>query len=220
MNQMKSQDRLPEDSAESKAPGFVVERRFFVRAAPIAVAALALGLPSAESRERLAESASLDFDEFVKECAALARQAIADSSLNEEAHIFRLSLAASRLALKGVPRGKLGQFEGLNPPVEFGPLHVAVPLAIIQWRLSPGATLPAHNHTPADIISLCIEGECAIRHFDIVGDAPEYSSRETFLIRETRNDLLTPGRVSSLSDRKSTRLNSSHLNEYRMPSSA
>ncbi|HST19854.1 MAG TPA: hypothetical protein VLR90_01955 [Blastocatellia bacterium] len=202
MNQMKSQDRSPEDSAESKAPGFVVERRFFVHAAPIALAALALGLPeklSAESRERLTESASLDFDEFVKECAALAKQAIADSSLNEEAHIFRLSMAASRLALKGVPRGKLGQFVGLNPPVEFGPLHVAAPLAIIQWRLAPGATLPAHNHTPADIISLCIEGECAIRHFDIVGDAPEYSSRETFLILETRNDLLTPGRVSSLS---------------------
>jgi hypothetical protein len=202
MNQMKSQDRLPEDSAERKAPGFVVERRFFVGAAPIAIAALALGLPeklSAESRERLTESASLDFDEFVKECAALARQAIADSSLNEEAHIFRLSMAASRLALKGVPRGKLGQFGGFNPPIEFGPLHVAAPLAIIQWRLAPGATLPAHNHTPADILSLCIEGECAIRHFDIVGDAPEYSSRETFLIRETRNDLLTPGRVSSLS---------------------
>ena len=51
MNKMKSQDRLPEDSAESKAPGFVVERRFFVRAAPIVIAALALGLPSAESRE-------------------------------------------------------------------------------------------------------------------------------------------------------------------------
>ncbi|HKS39572.1 MAG TPA: hypothetical protein VJX74_03085 [Blastocatellia bacterium] len=202
MNQIKSQYRSPEDSAESKAPGFVEERRFFVRAAPIAIAALALGLPeklSAESRESLTESASLDFDEFVKECAALAKQAIADSSLDEEAHIFRLSMVASRLALKGVPRGKLGQFGGLNPPVEFGPLHIAAPLAIIQWRLAPGATLPAHNHTPADILSLCIEGECAIRHFDIVGDAPEYSSRETFLIRETRNDLLTPGRVSSLS---------------------
>lgn len=206
MNEMKSQDRVNHEAAEmmddEPSPGFVVERRFFVRAAPIAIAALALGLTervSAASRERLMESASLDFEEFIKECATLAKQAIADSSLNEEAHIFRLSLAASRLALKAVPKAKLGQFAGLTPPVEFGPLHIAAPLAIIQWRLAPGATLPAHNHTPADIISLCTEGECAIRHFDIVGDAPEYSSRETFLIRETRNDLLTPGRVSSLS---------------------
>jgi predicted metal-dependent enzyme (double-stranded beta helix superfamily) len=104
--------------------------------------------------------------------------------------------------LKTVPQGKLGQFAGLNPPVEFGPLHVAAPLAIIQWRLAPGATLPAHNHNPADIISLCIEGECIVRHFDIEGSAPDYSSKETFLIRETRNDLLTPGRMSSLSTRR------------------
>jgi hypothetical protein len=209
MDQLKSSGRTCEDAVEmfedeppSRATGFVVERRFFVRAAPIAVAALALGLPeklSAEGRGRFRETASLDFDEFVKECAGLAKQAIADSSLNEEAHLFRLSLAASRLGLKGVPRGRLGRFGGLNPPVEFGPLHVAAPLAIIQWRLAPGATLPAHNHEPADIISLCIEGECTVRHFDIVGDAPGYSSGETFLIRETRNDLLTPGRMSSLS---------------------
>jgi hypothetical protein len=148
------------------------------------------------------ESASLDFAEFIKECAALAKQAMQDISLNEEAHLFRLALAASRLGLKTVPQGKLGQFAGLNPPVEFGPLHVAAPLAIIQWRLAPGATLPAHNHNPADIISLCIEGECTVRHFDIEGQAPEYSSKETFMIRETRNDLLTPGRMSSLSTRR------------------
>lgn len=209
MDNRESSERLSEEAADtledeslSKATGFVIERRFFVRAAPLATAALALGLPerlSAESRERLIESASLNFEEFIKECAGLAKQAIEGSSLNEEAHIFRLSLAASRLGLNGVPKGKLGQFGGLNPPVEFGPLHIAAPLAIIQWRLAPGATLPAHNHTPADIISLCVEGECTVRHFDIVSDAPEYSSKETFLIRETRNDLLTAGRMSSLS---------------------
>lgn len=206
---MKSSDCLQEDSAETfddealnQTPGFVMKRRFFVRAAPIAIAGLALDLSeksSAESRERLMKNVSLDFEEFIKECAALAKQAFENSGLNEEAHISRLSQAASRLALKSVPKGKLGQFGELNPPVEFGPLHVAAPLAIIQWWLAPGATLPAHNHTPADIISLCIEGECTIRHFDIVGDAPEYASKETFLIRETRNDVLTPGRASSLS---------------------
>jgi hypothetical protein len=157
---------------------------------------------SNDSKEGMMESASLDFSAFIKECAALAKQAMQDISLNEEAHLFRLALAASRLGLKTVPQGKLGQFAGLNPPVEFGPLHVAAPLAIIQWRLAPGATLPAHNHNPADIISLCIEGECTVRHFDIEGQAPEYSSKETFMIRETRNDLLTPGRMSSLSTRR------------------
>jgi len=143
--------------------------------------------------------APLDFEGFVKECAELAKIAQHETGLNEEAHIFRLSAAASRLRLTSVPKGKLGAFAGLSPPVEFGPLTIAVPLAIIQWRLAPGATLPAHNHNPADVISLCLKGACTVRHFDIVDGAPDYSSKKPFLIRESRNDLLTPGRMSSLS---------------------
>ena len=192
-------------------PGFAIERRFFLRAAPIAVAALALGVPErllarsgtgagvAAPGNNAPETAWLDFAEFVKECAGLAKTAFEDSTLNEEAHLFRLSTIASRLELDAVPRTQLGKFGGLNPPVEFGPLRIEMPLAIIQWRLAPGATLPAHNHELADIISLCLQGECVVRHFDIVGEAPQYSSKDSFLIRETRSDLLTPGRMSSLS---------------------
>jgi hypothetical protein len=191
---------------EAIAPGYVIERRFFIRAASIAAAALAFA-SSARVFARVSETASaapsldppLDFESFIRECSELAKTAQTEVSLNEEAHIFRLSAMASRLRLTSVPKGKLGAFAGLNPPVEFGPLKIAVPLAIIQWRLAPGATLPAHNHNPADVISLCLEGACTVRHFDIVDRAPDYSSKETFLIRETRNDLLTPGRMSSLS---------------------
>jgi hypothetical protein len=185
--------------------GYSIERRVFIRAAPMAIAALALASPSRMfARDAMrsgssAEEAKIDFDDFVKQCLVLARAAQQELSLNEEAHIFRLSEAASRLRLTSVPKAKLGPFVGLDPPVEFGPIKVVPPLAIIQWRLSPGAVLPPHNHNPADVISLCLEGDCTVRHFEIVGTAPEYSSKETFLVRESRNDLLTPGRMSSLS---------------------
>jgi hypothetical protein len=188
---------------EAIAPGYEVERRFFIRAASIATAALAAPA-NVFARGVVASAvanvdAPLDFEGFVKECAELAKIAQQEASLNEEAHIFRLSAKASRLLPASVPKGKLGAFAGLSPPVEFGPLKIAAPLAIIQWRLAPGATLPAHNHNPADVISLCLEGACTVRHFDIVDSAPDYSSRKTFLIRESRNDLLMPGRMSSLS---------------------
>jgi hypothetical protein len=210
MNNM-DQTKLLSDSTSTKeeaiAPGYVIERRVFIRAASIATAAL--GFASSARRVIARESdrgvvipymdAPLDFEDFVKECAELARIAQQESGLNEEAHIFRLCGAASRLRPTSVPKGKLGTFAGLNPPVEFGPLKIAGPLAIIQWRLAPGATLPAHNHNPADVVSLCLEGECTVRHFDILDSAPDYSSKKTFLIRESRNDLLTPGRMSSLS---------------------
>src|SRR5262249_49670253 len=142
-------------------PGYSIERRVFVRTAPMAIAALALASPSRLfAREPMrsassAEDSKLDFDDFVKECSVLARAAQQELSLNEEAHIFRLSEAVSRLRLTSVPKAKLGAFARLDPPVEFGPLKVVVPLAIIQWRLSPGAVLPPHNHNPADVISLC-----------------------------------------------------------------
>lgn len=204
------QSKLFSDSTsteeETIAPGYVIERRFFVRAASIATAALAFAFPAralarnAETRRDITSmDPVLDFEGFVKECAELAKNAQQEAGLNEEAHIFRLSATASRLRLQSVPKGKLGAFAGLNPPVEFGPVKIAAPLAIIQWRLAPGATLPPHNHNPADIISLCIEGACTVHHFDIVDRAPDYSSKESFLIRESRNDLLTPGRMSSLS---------------------
>jgi hypothetical protein len=191
---------------EPIAPGYVIERRFFIRAASIATAAFAFTstgrIVASDSKTGViipSTDPPLDFEGFVRECAELAKIAQQDASLNEEAHIFRLSAVASRLRPASVPKGKLGAFAGLNPPVEFGPLKIAAPLAIIQWRLAPGATLPAHNHNPADVISLCLEGACTIRHFDIVDSAPDYSSKQTFLIRESRNDLLTPGRMSSLS---------------------
>ncbi|HXU35294.1 MAG TPA: hypothetical protein VN937_02955 [Blastocatellia bacterium] len=204
------QTKLLSDSTsaqeEAIAPGCVIERRFFIRAASIATAALAFASPG-RGFARVSEMTNvtpsldppLDFESFIRECSELAKTAQAEVSLNEEAHIFRLSAVASRLRLTSVPNGKLGPFSGLNPPVEFGPLKIAAPLAIIQWRLAPGATLPAHNHNPADVISLCLEGACTVRHFDIVDRAPDYSSKESFLIRESRNDLLTPGRMSSLS---------------------
>src|SRR5215831_12767620 len=135
-------------------PGYSVERRVFIRAAPMAVAALALASPSRifagdpMRRGPSAEDSKLDFDDFVKQCLAFAKAAQQDPSLNEEAHIFRLSEAASRLRLASVPKAKLGAFVGLDPPVEFGPLKVVAPLAIIQWRLAPGAVLPPHNHNP------------------------------------------------------------------------
>jgi hypothetical protein len=195
---------------EAIAPGYVVERRFFIRVTSMATVALAFASPGhgfARDSDPTGVipsvtpymDAPLDFEAFVKECAELAKIAHQEAGLNEEAHIFRLSAAASRLRVASVPKGKLGAFAGLNPPVEFGPLRIAAPLAIIQWRLAPGATLPAHNHNPADVISLCIEGACTVRHFEIVGSAPDYSAKDTFQIRESRNDLLTPGRMSSLS---------------------
>jgi hypothetical protein len=192
------------------------ERRLFITAPIAAAAAMLLGEAGLSQQPGGAmamasagpagggsgadrdDSGPLDFEQFFQQCAVLAKQAFGDARLNEDAHLHRIAAVAARLNLKAVPEAKTGRFGGLNPPVNFGPVRVAAPLGVILWKLDPGAVLPAHNHTPADVLSLCLSGEARVRHFDIVGDAPEYSSKKPFLIRETRNILLTPGRVSGL----------------------
>src|SRR5262245_51807730 len=104
-------DSITQEEARS-TPGYSIERRVFVRAAPMAIAALALTSPSRMfARDSMhsapsAEDSKLDFDDFVKQCSVLARSAQQELSLNEEAHIFRLSEAISRLRLTSVPKAK------------------------------------------------------------------------------------------------------------------
>ncbi len=190
------------------APGIFEERRAFLWA-PLSVAVAVLlgrsaagGRVSREGNAGLMNKRELSFEEFVRESESLAKQMASDSEPWADEHLSRLSELAERLRLSGVPEGKLGAFGNLNPPVEFGPIHFAMPLFIIKWRMAPGATLPAHDHTPGNVVTLCLEGECRVRHFEIAGREPDYSSKETFLIRETRNLLLTPGGMSSLTQKR------------------
>jgi hypothetical protein len=92
---------------------------------------------------------------------------------------------------------KLGRFAKFEPPIELGPIHLALPITIIEWRFAPGAVLPPHNHTPAHVLSLCLEGECRVRHFDALG-APPLDSRDPFRVRETESRVLRAGRSTSL----------------------
>ena len=65
--------------------------------------------------------------------------------------------------------------------------------------MEPGAFLPPHNHPNASVCTLGFEGEVWLRNFEIDGEAPEYSSKATFRIRETRNERMSRGRINTLS---------------------
>ncbi|HKY04924.1 MAG TPA: hypothetical protein VJQ56_08540 [Blastocatellia bacterium] len=184
------------------APGIIEERRAFLWAPLGVAAAVLLDRLSAEGNTESMNRRELSFEDFVRESGRVAKQIAADTEPWSDEHLLRLSEVAARLRLSAVPEGKLGAFANLNPPVEFGPVHFAMPLFIIKWRMAPGALLPAHNHTPGNVVTLCLEGECRVRHFEVEGREPDYSSKETFLIRETQNLLLTPGRMSSLTEKR------------------
>ncbi len=104
----------------------------------------------------------------------------------------------ARLNAESVPRDGLGDFGGYDPPIEIAPIHRSAPIFVIQWRLAPGAFFPPHNHTPSYVVSLCLEGECWVRHFEIVGTAPAPGEPGQFRMKKTLAKLLRPGTGSSL----------------------
>ncbi len=137
------------------------------------------------------------FSELTRACKSLAADLLEKNALTPDEYLLRLASLGAGVDPGDVPEGKLGRFSNFDPPIELGPIHRELPIVIIQWRFAPGAVLRPHNHTPAHVLSLCIEGECRVRHFDALG-APSLDSRKTFRIRETENRVLRAGRSTSL----------------------
>jgi len=101
--------------------------------------------------------------------------------------------------LKEIPDTQLFPYTAIDQRVFFAPSFRGSPFFIIQWRMEPGAVLPAHNHPNASVCTLGYEGEVRLRNFEIVGEAPEYDLKKTFHIRETHNEMMMRGRINTLS---------------------
>ena len=156
---------------------------------------LILGLPFLLAGSLQAREDS--FSELTRACDALAADLLEKKALTPDEYLLKLAGLGAALDPRDVPKGKLGRFSTFDPPIELGPIHRALPIMIIQWRFAPGAVLPPHNHTPGHVLSVCVEGECRVRHFDALG-APPLDSGETFRVRETENRVLRAGRSTSL----------------------
>lgn len=164
----------------------------------------AIGMSQIDSNKTIADknqtAMNLGWDDFLKQCVPVAEELHRDSSKSgQEAYLYWLASMSARLRLKEAPRAKLGRYGTLDPPVSFGISFRGKPFFIVEWRLEPGAVLPPHCHPNASVCTLGIEGEARIRNFEIVGDAPDFSSKQTFQVRETHNEIIEPGRLNTLS---------------------
>jgi hypothetical protein len=142
----------------------------------------------------------LGWDDFLKQCVPVAEELHRDSSKSgQDAYLYWVASMVARLRLKEAPRAKLGRYGTLDPPVHFGRSFRGKPFFIVEWWLEPGAVLPPHCHPNASVCTLGLEGEARIRNFEIVGDAPDFSSKQSFQVRETHNEIIAPGRLNTLS---------------------
>ena len=185
-------------------PG-IHERRHFLRSSFATIAAIvALRATSKNLLAQIPVKSSgatgveaLAWDDFLKQSVPIAQQLIADPAFSVDEYLYRIGSLATRL--KEIPDSALGSYKTVEPRVWFGPSFRGSPFFIIQWRMEPGAVLPAHNHPNASVCTLGFEGEVRLRNFEIIGEAPDYASKKTFRVRETRNEVMSHGRINTLS---------------------
>jgi hypothetical protein len=200
-----------EDSTRESAPGFSeTRRRMLWLPASIAASVMldragkvfAVESSQEESLNPLVSSADrqLNWAAFLKQCAPVAEELHKDSSAaGQEAYLHWIASMIVRARTSDIPRAKVARFGKLEPAVSFGVGYRGKPFFIVEWQLEPGACLPPHCHPNASVCTLGLEGEARIRNFEVVGQAPEFSSRKTFLVRETHNEVIAPGRINALS---------------------
>ena len=211
--------RLLNDEPESESlTGFIVKRRRLLWLPVWTAAALLFTRPTtllAQGSSTMQNSGvkpetgrgtptmkegGLDWDEFLKQAVPVTKELIQEASpAGYDAYLYSLASFAGRLRLQTIPRAKLGAFGSLNPPVHFGVGYRGVPFIVVEWWMEPNAVLPPHNHPNYSVCTLGIEGEARIRHFEVVGAAPDFASTNAFRVRETHDDLISAGRISSLS---------------------
>jgi hypothetical protein len=187
--------------SDEVVPG-VVERRHFLRSSAVSFAAVvALGASTRGlSGPVLAHDGGadqLDWENFLKASVPIAQQMIADPAFSVDEYLYRIGSLATRL--KEIPDTKLFPYTAIDPRVFFAPSFQGSPFFIIQWRMEPGVVLPPHNHPNASVCTLGFEGEVRLRNFEIVGPAPEYTAKTSFRVRETHNQMMTHGRLNTLS---------------------
>jgi hypothetical protein len=178
----------PDIRSNEPETSVAVKRRFFL-GSPALLAASFLML-----RSRRALAAEATFEEIAQQIGQLAMPMIQDPNRNEDEYLFHAASLAMKM--KDFPTPQFGE---PFMKVLYGSLVFrGSGIAVVQWKMEPDTTYPAHNHPGYAGITVGISGECRMRNFDYVGQPPEFSSKETFAVCETQNTLLRKGVVTSI----------------------
>ncbi len=139
----------------------------------------------------------LDFAAFLREVFPLAKAQVREAAAGEDTYLMSVASALTRLAEPGS-----GVHEAMRT---FRRDHQGdgerFPIGAAVMDLKPGGGFTPHDHRDYNGIILGLTGELRIRNFDLLGDVAVPPRGSTFQIRETRDDLILPGRFSMLGRR-------------------
>lgn len=205
---------MDECPRETVAEGVVVARRSLLRFSAATVAAGLAAACATPSKQKVADApavtpaaaappridplanpstGTLDIAEFLLEMHPRAQAFVASGGKHEEAYLMAIGELMSRLepptpketqaAMRDFQRNHAGGSRDLY---------------VVMFDLKPGKGFSHHDHRDYNGMILGVEGEAHVTNYDILGDNPIPPQDETFQIRQTRDDLILPGRFSSL----------------------
>ena len=127
------------------------------------------------------------------ELQPLAREQLSTNGTREEAYLMAVGQLLARLRTPTIPelRGAMGGYMQ-----EHG--EAGLEFYVTMFDLEAGKGFSHHDHRDYNGVILGVDGEVRIRNYDIVGDELVPPAGATFQIRQTRDDLILPGRFSSL----------------------
>lgn len=186
------------------ADGVVVERRSVLWLSAAAVTSMLVGSGSLRSQEpdkqapAPKQSKKPSFADFLNQLLPQARRLIDSKGEDEEAYLMTVAAAMSRLQDPNAPmRNAMRQFKKENRKE-----GERFPIGAMAMSLKAGKGFTHHDHLNYNGVIMGLEGEVRIRNYDFQGDPPANDSTKTFQIRETRDDLILPGRFSSLGQKR------------------
>ena len=190
------------------ADGVAVERRSVLWLSAAAVTSMLVGAGSLRAQQPKQDQKhqdptpkkdpKLSFEEFLKQLLPQARRLIDSKGEDEQSYLMTVAAAMSRLQDPNAPmRDAMREFSK-NHRKE----GERFPIGAMAMKLEAGRGFSHHDHLNYNGIIMGLEGEVRIRNYDFQGDPPASDSTDTFQIRETRDDLILPGRFSSLGQKR------------------
>ena len=199
---------VDERPCKTVAEGVLLERRSLLRFSAATVAAGLAASCSAPSRQESAQTSgpapaidgtptdgSLDVAEFLAEMYPRAESFVASGGEQEEAYLMAVGELMARLRPPTLAQARSAMDE----------LHkrhrtedARFEMWVVMFKLEPGKGFSHHDHRDYNGVILGVDGEAHVTNYDILGDTLVPPKGETFQIRQMRDDLILPGRFSSL----------------------
>jgi PCO_ADO len=180
--------------AEQKLRGIFIERRRILRVSVGALAALIGGVPAKVTAAVQGEPrARVSWGELIERVVPLAERLVDSAEPDEEAYLLTLSRLIQHRT--ETPRAS---FDLSRPTSQHETLR-RLPLLILQFRMTPGALIPCHDHRDYIGALTVTEGAVRIRSFQFARPPAVNVSGVSFKVRETARVTLTAGEQSTLS---------------------